>query len=131
MSDTTNSNTQLDAGTPPAQPALQDAIARSKALSEKGHANDQNTLSFARGPEAEAARPTVAKPVDFRSIAGSYAGDHRAPSSDTAKDSLNQAAGVNRGPRDGQGQFPLGSKSPNNLPVSNWAGNQDDSDSGV
>jgi hypothetical protein len=130
MSDTTNSNTELNAGAPLASPTLADAIARSKSISEKGHAQDQNTLSFARGAEVEAARPTVAKPVDFCSIAGSYAGDHRAPSSDTAKDSLNQAAGVNRGPRDGQGQFPLGSKSPNNLPVSNWAGNQDDSDAG-
>jgi hypothetical protein len=129
MSDTTNSNTQLDAGTPPAQPALQDAIARSKALSEKGHANDQNTLSFARGPEAEAARPTVAKPVDFRSIAGSYAGDHRAPSSDTAKDSLNQAAD-NGGPRRSVGQFVDNRKISNNLPAENFVGNLSDSDSG-
>jgi hypothetical protein len=103
--DTQNAATQLDAGSPPAQPALQDAIARSKSIS--GHAQDQNTLSFCRGAEVDAARPTVAKPVDSRTIAGSYAGDHRAPSSDTAKDSLNQSA-TGHGAFDTMGQQHMG-----------------------
>jgi len=108
MSDTTNSNAQLDAGTPPAQPALQDAIARSKAIS--GHAQDQNTLSFCRGQEVDAARNTPAKPVDRKTIEGSTPGDFR-KGGDTAKASAEQAS-TGHGNFDtmgGQkmGQFPL------------------------
>jgi hypothetical protein len=44
------------------------------------------------------------KPVDSKTLAGSYAGDHRAPSSDTAKASLDASAD-NGGPRNAVGQF--------------------------
>lgn len=124
MSDTNNSNKQLDAGSPPSIPSLQDAIARSKSISEKGHAQDQNTLSFARGPEAEAARPTVAKPVDSRTIVGSYPGDHRANANSVATP-------ANPGPREGMRQESLNSKLADNAPdtVQNWGGSAD-SDAG-
>ena len=46
----------------------------------------------------------VAKPVDFRTITGSYAGDHRAQPGDVAKASLDKAAD-NGGPRNSAGQF--------------------------
>jgi hypothetical protein len=120
MSDTTNSNTQLNAGTPPAQPALQDAIARSKNLS--GHANDQNTLSFCRG--AETSVSVSVKPVDRKTIEGSTPGDFRAKSADAVLP-------ANPAPRAGMTQAPLGSKSPSNLPgtVANWGGSAD-SDAG-
>jgi hypothetical protein len=122
MSDTNNSNTQLDAGTPPAQPALQDAIARSKSIS--GHAQDQNTLSFCRGQEVDAARNTPAKPVDSKTLQGSYPGDHRANANSVATP-------AQPGPRDGMRQESLNSKLAANAPdtVQNWGGSAD-SDAG-
>lgn len=66
----------------------------------------------------------AAKPVDFKTITGSYAGDHRSPSKDTAKDSLNRAAD-NGGPRSAPGQFALGK---NDKPGSfkSWPGDKVD-----
>jgi hypothetical protein len=52
------------------------------------------------------------KPVDSKTIQGSYAGDHRAPSQDTAAASLRTASGSDRGPRDGAGQAPLSGRTP-------------------
>jgi hypothetical protein len=108
MSDTNNSDAQLNAGTVPAQSALQDAIAPSKSIS--GHANDQNTLSFCRGSEVQADRAPVAQPVDRKTIEGSTPGDFR-KGGDTAKASVEQAS-TGHGDFDtmgGQkmGQFPL------------------------
>jgi hypothetical protein len=99
MSDTTNSNAQLDAGTPPAQQALQDAIARSKSIS--GHAQDQNTLSFCRG--AETSVTVSVKPVDRKTITGSTPGDFRGKAADAALP-------ANPAPRAAVGQFPLSGK---------------------
>jgi hypothetical protein len=64
--------------------------------------NDLNNGACVSGRELERA-----KPADFRSIEGSYSGDHRGPHSDTAKASLNKAAD-NGGPRVPSGQFPSG-----------------------
>jgi len=62
-------------------------------------------------PMGEQSQPTpiVVKPVDFKTITGSYAGDHRAPALATditafAKNSPN--------PRENVGQFPLGKNTP-------------------
>ena len=49
-------------------------------------------------------KPITVKPVDSKTITGSYAGDHRSPSRDTVKESLNRAAD-NGGPRSAVGQF--------------------------
>lgn len=48
------------------------------------------------------------KVVDSNNLQGSNKGDHRAPSSDTAKSSLTQAAQGANGPRNRAGQFPSG-----------------------
>jgi len=114
MSDTSNSNAQLDAGTAPAISGTE----LQKSIS--GHAQDQDTLSFARGPEADAARIPAVKPVDSKTITGSYPGDHRA----TAAPAV---IPPNPAPRDGMRQAPLGEKSPSNLPgtVANWTGDAD------
>ena len=56
----------------------------------------------------------VAKPVDSKTITGSYPGDHRAQPGDVAKESLDKAAD-NGGPRNSVGQF-KGSKSENQPP---------------
>jgi len=76
-----------------------------------------------------------AKPVDSKTIQGSYPGDHRAPSQDTAKASLFKAAD-NGGPRASVGQFPngkrdatLGSFSKDSANES-YPGNTADSDAG-
>jgi len=118
MSDTTNSNAQLNAGTPPAISGTE----LQKNIS--GHANDQNTLSFCRGAEVQADRAPQAKPVDSKTITGSYPGDHRTKTADAVLP-------ANPAPRSGMTQAPLGSKSPSNLPgtVANWGGSAD-SDAG-
>jgi len=60
------------------------------------------------GLNAGSGRAIAVKPVDSRTIEGSSPGDHRAPSSDTAKSSLHQAAEGQGGPRSSTGQFPNG-----------------------
>jgi hypothetical protein len=121
--DTNNSDAQLDASLQPSAD-LAESIRHSKAMSERGHDGDQNSLSFSRGQEVEAARNTPAKPVDRRTITGSYPGDSRLNKGDTAKASLNQAAD-NGGPRARMGQFVDNKKITNNLPAENWSGDAD------
>jgi hypothetical protein len=60
------------------------------------------------GLNAGSGRGISVKPVDRRTIQGSTAGDFRAPSKDTAKNSLHQAAEGQGGPRSSTGQFPNG-----------------------
>lgn len=47
---------------------------------------------------------TVAKPVDFKSLAGSYAGDHRVPAKDGATAAIEALKNAG-GPRSPVGQF--------------------------
>jgi hypothetical protein len=64
-------------------------------------ATDNINSGFTCGSQLPA---PAAKPVDFKTVVGSYAGDHRSPSVDTAKASLDAAAD-NGGPRNPVGQF--------------------------
>jgi len=57
------------------------------------------------------------KQVDYKTITGSNPGDHRSPSKDTAKDSLNQSAD-NGGVRKAVGQFALGKNTKRNAGTS-------------
>jgi hypothetical protein len=61
------------------------------------------------GLNAGSGRGIAVKPVDRRTIQGSTPGDFRAPSKDTAKSSLTQAAEGQGGPRSSRNQFPNGS----------------------
>jgi hypothetical protein len=110
---------------------------------------DVNTLSFCRGVEVGASSSAVsggakndlnlgatvtgrqqerAKPVDFRSVEGSYAGDHRSKPGDVAAASLAKAAS-NGGPRAAVGQAPFGRNT--SSPASpNFSGTLSDSDAG-
>ena len=55
-----------------------------------------------------------ARPVDFKSLAGSYQGDHRFPSRDTAKETLDRVADQG-GPRKPTRQAPFGKNTPSDL----------------
>lgn len=96
--------------------------------SRRGDEFPQNQLSYCRGENVEASSSAVggarndlnegahvsgrqaeqARPVDSRTLTGSYPGDHRQPSKDVAKSALHQAAEGQRGPRSSAGQFPNG-----------------------
>jgi hypothetical protein len=69
------------------------------------------------------------KPTDFKTLTGSYAGDHRTPSVDTAKASLDRCTD-NGGPRNPAGQF-RGSKHETQPPFASSPANLADSDSGT
>jgi hypothetical protein len=68
------------------------------------------------------------KPVDFRTITGSYAGDHRVKPGDVVKAALDKAAD-NGGPRKDVGQF-KSSKFESQPATQTFAGNLADSDAG-
>jgi hypothetical protein len=88
------------------------------------------------GMNAGGGRAISVKPVDSNNLEGSNQGDHRAPSTDSAKASLQRAANGAGGPRGTAGQFPNGkrdatlgsfSKDSNNQ---TFPGNTADSDAG-
>jgi hypothetical protein len=63
------------------------------------------------------------KPTDSKTLAGSYAGDHRVKAAPSV---LPQ----NPGPRESMTQAPFGKNTPSNLPVESYPGNVADSDAG-
>ena len=70
------------------------------------------------------------KPVDSKTVQGSYAGDHRSKPGDVAASSLRTASGSDKGPRDGMGQFPLGGRVPAPSAPQSFPGDLADSDQG-
>ena len=70
------------------------------------------------------------KPTDSKTIQGSYAGDHRAATRDTAAASLRTASGSETGPRGPVGQFPLGAKVPAAPAPQSFPADLADSDAG-
>ena len=129
----TSSPDELSGGQTPEQALAADLRSR------QGHNCPQNTMSFVRGTQTDipsgqaaqvkpnlqngaATRPTDlnsgmslngvgigVKPVDSRTVEGSFPGDHRAPSRDSAAASLRSAAD-NGGPRNPAGQARLTNK---------------------
>jgi hypothetical protein len=65
-----------------------------------------------------------AKPVDFRTVEGSYPGDHRAQPGDVAKAALDKASDQG-GPRRQAGQFPLSGKQGPTPPTPSFVGVED------
>lgn len=98
VSDTPASRTQIGREIPDNPASL--AAASPARLAGVPSADSINS-GMACGSQLPA--PT-AKPVDSKTIVGSYPGDHRAQSGDTAKASLDACAD-NGGPRNSVGQF--------------------------
>jgi hypothetical protein len=139
-------------------PAVPAGAVSPLASDSRTGASDVNTLSFCRGAEVgatsqistartspNAKAPTdsasinsglsvtgrqaeQAKPVDFRAVEGSYAGDHRSKPGDVAAASLAKAS-TNGGPRQPAGQAPFG-RNTDNPPVKTFPGLTLDSDAG-
>jgi len=63
-----------------------------------------NSDASSMGVNSQVGNPT-AKPVDFKTLAGSYSGDHRYKASDAVLPD-------NPGPREQMAQFPLSSRTP-------------------
>jgi hypothetical protein len=91
----------------PGTPVNNDQPARTVSPNNANGAASRPSASVS-GLNAGAGRGIVVKPVDCKTITGSTPGDHRAPSKDTAKNSLHQAAEGQGGPRSSRGQFPNG-----------------------
>lgn len=75
-----------------------------------------DSASINSGMSVSGRQPERARPVDSRTIEGSYAGDHRAPSRDTAAASLGAASGSSKDPRAAVGQAPFGRSTNNPVP---------------
>ena len=91
----------------PGTPVNNDVPASTIAPNNANGAASRPSASVS-GLNAGAGRGIAVKPVGSRTIEGSTPGDHRAPSKDTAKNSLHQAAEGQGGPRSSRGQFPNG-----------------------
>jgi hypothetical protein len=79
------------------------------------------------GLNAGSGRAINVKCVDCKTIVGSHPGDHRAPSRDTAKESLGRAAD-NGGPRKRVGQFANNGKTPQDVGFQRFPGDTADND---
>lgn len=131
MFDNSNSNATLKSGHAPAIAGTelgQTGLTREDVVSRQAHDVDQR-FPLTGKPQPDATVQVSVKPVDRKTITGSYAGDSRSNPGDVAKSSLNQAAD-NGGPRARMGQFVDNKKITNNLPAENFPGNLADSDAG-
>lgn len=129
---------------PDEQPGGQRPLESDSKKSTHGFdSTNQNTLSFCRGTNVEAASAPVssrnglsdgvgvtgrqqenAKSVGANHIEGSNKGDHRTPDKDTAAASLAKAAS-NGGPRNPVGQFPNSGRTPAAPAPQSFTGNSD------
>ena len=69
-----------------------------RKLNGTGEQGSSVTSGMAASQNSEL-RPVTVNPVDFKTVTGSFAGDHRTKTGDVAKDSVNRAAD-NGGPRE-------------------------------
>jgi len=108
--------------------AVKIQIGRHANVESLGQKPVADNLSIsAMGVNSQVGRPT-AKPVDFKTITGSYPGDHRSKPGDVAKATLDKAAD-NGGPRKDVGQF-RSSRFESEPTTQSFAGNLADSDAG-
>jgi hypothetical protein len=105
------------------------AVAYTPAIQSAGRRAESPTAELSGGMACGSQAVVGAiKPTDFRTIEGSYAGDHRFNPGDVATGAVNKAAG--KGPREGMGQTPISGRTPTAGDFRSFPGDLADSEVG-